>query len=91
MLCLLRIIESQKGQIFIDGVDISQIGLDDLRRKITIIPQDPLLYKGTLRNNLDLFGQFSDAQLWRALEKVCMKNKFLDSGLETEVLNNLLY
>lgn len=82
----MRIIEAQQGQIQIDGVNTAEVGLDDLRRRITIIPQDPLLYKGSLRSNLDLFGQFSDAQLWRALEKVCMKNKFVDTGLETDVI-----
>ena len=91
MLCLLRIIESQKGQIFIDGVDISQIGLDDLRRKITIIPQDPLLYKGTVRSNLDLFDQYNDEEVWNALEKVCMRNKFLFTGLNTEVINQSFF
>ncbi len=85
LLCLLRIIESPKGQILIDGVDISQIGLDDLRRKITIIPQDPLLYKGTVRSNLDLFNQYEDQEVWKALEKVCMRNKFLFTGLDSEI------
>jgi len=85
LLSLLRIIEAHAGQIFIDNVDISQIGLDDLRKKITIIPQDPLLYKGTLKQNLDLLGIYSEAQMWKALEKVCMKDKFLEAGLESEV------
>jgi len=44
-----------------------------------------LLYKGSLRNNLDLIGQYTDAEIWSALEKVCMKNKFQLTGLETEV------
>ena len=44
-----------------------------------------MLYKGSLRNNLDLIGQYTDAEIWSALEKVCMKNKFQFTGLETEV------
>lgn len=91
LLALLRIIEPQGGQIFIDGVDTSQVGLDDLRRKITIIPQDPLLYQGSLRNNLDLLGQYSDEAIWRALEKVCMKDKFQQGGLQSEVIFVIFY
>jgi len=85
-LSLLRIIEPSQGAIFIDGVDISQLGLDDLRRAITIIPQDPMLYKGTLRENLDLLKQYTDEELWLSLERVCMKEKFeQESGLDTEI------
>lgn len=82
---LLRIIESNLGEVQIDNVNISKVGLDDLRNKITIIPQDPLLYKGSLRSNLDLFDQYSDYQIWEALEKTCMKKKFVETGLETEI------
>jgi len=85
LLSLLRIIEAHSGQIFIDGVDISKLGLDDLRRKITIIPQDPLLYKGTLRTNLDLLGQYKDQDIWTALEKVHMNHKFKQFGLSSDV------
>jgi len=85
-LSLLRIIEPTHGSIEIDGVDISQVGLDELRNKITVIPQDPMLFKGTLRENMDLLNQYTDQQLWESLEKVCLKEKFEgENGLETAI------
>ncbi|KAI8877119.1 multi drug resistance-associated protein MRP [Backusella circina FSU 941] len=65
---LFRIIESASGRITIDGVDISGIRLFDLRSRLTIIPQDPVLFAGTVRENLDPFGSHDDAQLWEALQ-----------------------
>uniref|UniRef100_A0A1X7UX79 ABC-type glutathione-S-conjugate transporter n=1 Tax=Amphimedon queenslandica TaxID=400682 RepID=A0A1X7UX79_AMPQE len=64
---LFRIIEADKGSISIDGIDISMIGLSDLRSQLTIIPQDPLLFSGTLRFNLDPFNTCTDDEIWRAL------------------------
>ncbi|KAJ5562910.1 hypothetical protein N7461_001671 [Penicillium sp. DV-2018c] len=69
-LALFRGLEAEKGQILIDGVDIGSIGLRDLREAITIVPQDPTLFTGTLRSNLDPFGLFSDEQIFTALRRV---------------------
>jgi ABC-type multidrug transport system fused ATPase/permease subunit len=58
------------GDITIDNIDISTVGLDDIRRRISIIPQDPVLFTGTMRSNLDQFGDYSDVEIWYALEQV---------------------
>lgn len=58
------------GYIFIDGVDTNEIGLSDLRKRISIIPQQPVLFSSTIRYNLDPFGTFEDSDLWSALKEV---------------------
>lgn len=58
------------GTVLIDGVDTSQIGLHDLRKEISIIPQEPVLFSASIRYNLDPFGRSDDKTLWEALEKV---------------------
>ncbi|XP_066905601.1 multidrug resistance-associated protein 1 [Halyomorpha halys] len=86
-LCLFRIIESAGGSILIDGIDIAKLGLHALRSRLTIIPQDPVLFSGSLRMNLDPFGHYSDEQVWRALELGHLKPfvKGLPAGLQHEV------
>ncbi|XP_037352386.1 ATP-binding cassette sub-family C member 2 [Talpa occidentalis] len=85
--CLFRILEAAGGQITIDGLDIASIGLHDLREKLTIIPQDPILFSGSLRMNLDPFNHYSDEEIWKALELAHLKSfvSGLKLGLSHEV------
>ena len=74
MVSLLRIVELSSGSIHIDGVDISQIGLKLLRSMIAVIPQDPVLFSGTVRSNLDPFNEFEDDRLKEVLQRVGLLN-----------------
>jgi ABC-type multidrug transport system fused ATPase/permease subunit len=69
MTALYRIVELSSGSIQIDGIDISKVGLEQLRKGVAIIPQDAFLFSGTLRSNLDPFGLYDDARLWDALKR----------------------
>ncbi|XP_060079836.1 multidrug resistance-associated protein 1-like [Ylistrum balloti] len=70
---LFRLIEPAGGSIVIDGQSIANMGLHDLRSKLTILPQDPVLFSGTLRMNLDPFDVYTDDQLWKAIEHAHLK------------------
>ncbi|XP_068165844.1 ATP-binding cassette sub-family C member 4 [Antennarius striatus] len=74
-----------RGNIYIDGILTSEIGLHDLRQKMSIIPQDPVLFTDTMRKNLDPFNQHSDEELWNALQEVQLKSvvEELPGRLET--------
>ncbi|KAK4690898.1 hypothetical protein P7C71_g5992, partial [Lecanoromycetidae sp. Uapishka_2] len=69
-LALFRFLEAREGTIHIDGIDVSKINLHDLRSRLAIIPQDPVLFSGTVRSNLDAFDNHTDAELYDALERV---------------------
>jgi ABC-type multidrug transport system fused ATPase/permease subunit len=83
-LALFRLLELHQGEIVIDDVKISEIGLHDLRHKITIIPQDAVIFSGTIRMNLDPFGIYSDEQLWKSLELAHLKDFIMGLDLKLE-------
>ncbi|VDO16698.1 unnamed protein product [Rodentolepis nana] len=77
VLALFRIIEPTGGEIRLDGINISEIGLHDIRGRITLIPQDPVLFSGTLRFNLDPFSNYTDEAIWEALSTANLRS-FVD-------------
>lgn len=82
---LFRLVEPAGGKIIIDEVDITNLGLHDLRSRFGIIPQEPVLFEGTVRSNIDPLGHYTDDEIWKSLERcqltnvVASKNEKLDS------------
>ncbi|CAG2173534.1 unnamed protein product, partial [Oppiella nova] len=90
---LFRMVEPT-GEVVVDGVDTKSIGLHDLRRNISIIPQDPVVFAGPVRRNLDPFGEYTDHSIWSALEEVRLRQAVQDlpgqlDGLLSEGGGNL--
>ncbi|CAF1117338.1 unnamed protein product [Didymodactylos carnosus] len=86
-IALFRMVEPTQGKIIIDNIDITQIGLHDVRLKITIIPQDAVIFAGTLRFNLDPFETYTDEEIWNVLELAHLKNRAstLENGLSYQL------
>ncbi|KAJ2614979.1 hypothetical protein H4S08_001460 [Coemansia sp. RSA 1365] len=89
-LSLFRIIEAASGQILLDDEDITKYGLFDVRNKLSIIPQDPVLFAGTVRENVDPFNNYSDQEIWHALEEAHLAEyiRSKDERLEFIVAQN---
>ncbi|KAJ3103717.1 Multidrug resistance-associated protein 1 [Phlyctochytrium planicorne] len=90
MQALFRMVPLSSGRILIDGVDTGRLRLKDLRERIAIIPQDPVLFSGSVRANLDPTSKFGDDEIWRALEKCGMKEAVaaMDGKLEASFVEN---
>uniref|UniRef100_A0A8C5AWW6 Multidrug resistance-associated protein 5-like n=1 Tax=Gadus morhua TaxID=8049 RepID=A0A8C5AWW6_GADMO len=87
---LFRLVELAGGSITVDGVNIADLGLEELRGQLAIIPQEPVLFIGTVRTNLDPWGKYTDAQIWDALEKTHIKDMVsqMPHALHSEVTEN---
>ena len=87
MLTLFRILELEQGSITLDGIDIRRVGLKRLRQSIAMLPQDPTIFSGSIKQNLDPFEEHSDSTLWNALERAQLKEavESLPKMLDTDV------
>ncbi len=87
---LFRLVEPCEGRILLDGVNILELGLNDVRGRIAAIPQDPVLFSGSVRTNLDPYDRHSDAEIWEALSHVSLKGVVaaFESGLSSTVAEN---
>ncbi|EAL63605.1 ABC transporter C family protein [Dictyostelium discoideum AX4] len=81
---LFRMVECSKGLILIDGIDISKVQLQKLRSSIGIVPQDPFIFTGTIRSNIDPFNEFTDFEIWESVEKVKLKDAINSMPLKLE-------
>ncbi|XP_058224199.1 putative ABC transporter C family member 15 isoform X1 [Rhododendron vialii] len=87
---IFRIVEPSQGSIIIDGINISNIGLHDLRSRLSIIPQDPTMFEGTVRGNLDPLEQYSDNEIWEVLDRCQLGGlvRAKEEKLESTVVEN---
>ena len=91
LISLLRVVEAAEGKILIDNLDVREIGLQDLRSKIAIIPQEPVLFVGTIRSNLDPFHRRTDQEIWAALDAAHLSENIkanMPAKLETPIIEN---
>ena len=88
LLCLFRILEAYKGQILIDNVDISKIGLEILRQSLTIIPQEPIILEGNIRDNIDPSKTYNDNEILKTLKEVGLSDFMADKDLDYKIEEN---
>jgi len=87
LLCMLRVLEPRSGRVLIGGMDASRLGLKALRSIVGIVPQDPTVFEGSWRHNLDPFGEYPDGRLWQALQDLALMPvvRSLPGGLEANI------
>ena len=88
LLCLLRILEASEGKIYIDDIDISKIGLELLRHSLTIIPQEPILLEGNIRDNIDPSKLYTDAEILYILNEVGLGDFMMGKNLDYKIEEN---